>query len=285
MAVFRVERTKNYTVMSNYHLKDKRLSLKAKGLLSQMLSLPDDWNYTIAGLCAINRESRDAIRSTIAELENIGYVQRHLTQFRSTEYVIYEQPVSATDGSGAVEPRAEQPSAVLPTAGKQTQSNMKQQNTKQSNTDLPTSLPFFPPEAPQPRRAEKGERGNPEPMQAQVWAANRERIRNQLAYDVLVRDYHMDAQLLDEMVELITEVVSMPRTSVRIAGTDYPYQVVRERFLKLNMDHVQYIADCIRQNASQVRNAKQYLLAVLFNAPATMEAHITAQVNHDRGIV
>ena len=74
MAVFRVERTKNYTVMSNYHLKDKRLSLKAKGLLSQMLSLPDDWNYTIAGLCAINRESRDAIRSTIAELEHMGYL-------------------------------------------------------------------------------------------------------------------------------------------------------------------------------------------------------------------
>lgn len=73
MAVFRVERTKNYTVMSNYHLKDKRLSLKAKGLLSQMLSLPDDWNCTIAGLCAINRESRDAIRSTIAELEHMGY--------------------------------------------------------------------------------------------------------------------------------------------------------------------------------------------------------------------
>ena len=60
MAVFRVERTGDYTVMSNFHLKDKRLSLKAKGLLSQMLSLPDDWDYTLSGLSYINRESKDA---------------------------------------------------------------------------------------------------------------------------------------------------------------------------------------------------------------------------------
>ena len=75
MAVFRVERTSDYTVMSNYHLRDKRLSLKAKGLLSQMLSLPEDWDYTLAGLCYINRESKDAIRTAIRELEQAGYIR------------------------------------------------------------------------------------------------------------------------------------------------------------------------------------------------------------------
>lgn len=79
MAVFRVERTGDYTVMSNFHLKDKRLSLKAKGLLSQMLSLPDDWDYTLSGLCFINRESKDAIRSAINELERAGYIRRKQT--------------------------------------------------------------------------------------------------------------------------------------------------------------------------------------------------------------
>lgn len=74
MAVFRVERTGDYTVMSNFHLKDKRLSLKAKGLLSQMLSLPDDWDYTLSGLSYINRESKDAIRSAVNELETAGYL-------------------------------------------------------------------------------------------------------------------------------------------------------------------------------------------------------------------
>lgn len=73
MAVFRVARINDYTVMSNFHLRDKRLSLKAKGLLSQMLSLPENWDYTLTGLCYINKESKDAIRTAIHELEQAGY--------------------------------------------------------------------------------------------------------------------------------------------------------------------------------------------------------------------
>lgn len=76
MAVFRVEKNKGYTVMSNHHLRNKELSLKAKGLLSQMLSLPEDWDYTLAGLSLINREKIDAIREAVRELENAGYIQR-----------------------------------------------------------------------------------------------------------------------------------------------------------------------------------------------------------------
>ena len=76
MAVFRVERNTGYTVMSNHHLRNKELSLKAKGLLSQMLSLPEDWDYTLAGLSYINRESIDAIRTAVWELEKAGYITR-----------------------------------------------------------------------------------------------------------------------------------------------------------------------------------------------------------------
>lgn len=73
MAVFRVERNTGYTVMSNHHLRNKELTLKAKGLLSQMLSLPEDWDYTLAGLSHINREKIDAIREAVKELEKAGY--------------------------------------------------------------------------------------------------------------------------------------------------------------------------------------------------------------------
>ena len=76
MSVFRVEKTKGYTVMSNHHLRNHTLSLKAKGLLSQMLSLPDDWDYTLQGLAQINKESIDAIREAVRELERAGYIQR-----------------------------------------------------------------------------------------------------------------------------------------------------------------------------------------------------------------
>ena len=97
MAVFRVERTRDYTVMSNHHLRDKSLSLKAKGLLSLMLSLPEDWDYTLSGLARICQEGKDAIRGAIRELERAGYVQRRQTtdeagKFSVNEYIIREQP-------------------------------------------------------------------------------------------------------------------------------------------------------------------------------------------------
>ena len=97
MAVFRVEKTKDYTTMSNRHFKNKNLSLKAKGLLSEMLSLPDNWDFTLKGLAHINKESIDAIRTAIWELEREGYVVRNQTRDSNgkmsvTEYIIYENP-------------------------------------------------------------------------------------------------------------------------------------------------------------------------------------------------
>lgn len=96
MSVFRVEKSKDYTVMSNYHLRDKALSLKAKGLLSQMLSLPEDWDYTLKELSAINRESIDAIRQAVGELEQADYIIRSRNRdkggcLQGSDYVIYEQ--------------------------------------------------------------------------------------------------------------------------------------------------------------------------------------------------
>jgi len=94
MAVFRVERTGDYTVMSNFHLKDKRLSLKAKGLLSQMLSLPDDWDYTLSGLSYINRESKDAIRSAVNELEKNSGTQFDPVLVKKFVELIHEGKIS-----------------------------------------------------------------------------------------------------------------------------------------------------------------------------------------------
>ena len=122
MAVFRVERNRGYTVMSNHHLRNKELSLKAKGLLSQMLSLPEDWDYTLAGLSHINRESIDAIRSAIRELEQAGYIQRTRERddrgrLRGADYVIYEQPQTPPVSAPPILdlPTWENPTQVNPT--------------------------------------------------------------------------------------------------------------------------------------------------------------------------
>lgn len=97
MSVFRINKTNNFTVMSNHHFKEKKMSLKAKGILSLMLSLPDDWNYNISGLVTLSKDGRDSVMSALAELEEFGYLKRIRTtddkgRFTGVEYNIYETP-------------------------------------------------------------------------------------------------------------------------------------------------------------------------------------------------
>ena len=133
MAVIRVEKSKNYTTMSNFHLRDKRLSLKAKGLMSLILSLPDNWNYSIAGLAAISKETRDGIGTALRELEANGYVTRsRLRRANGTlgqvEYVIYEHPMKDS-------PVQEKPAQVSPAQAKPAQLNTKGLMTKEQNKE------------------------------------------------------------------------------------------------------------------------------------------------------
>ena len=278
MAVFRVERTSDYTVMSNYHLRDKRLSLKAKGLLSQMLSLPEDWDYTLAGLCYINRESKDAIRTAIHELEQAGYIHRRQTtdsggKFAGNVYTIYERPQGPPPG----EPSSEKPSSGNPTTGKPmpekpTQRNIEKQNTDQSNTD---SIPFrgSAAEPPEPKRTE--------PSPAEQMEEYRALIRNNIQYPLLAAQNPEDTDLLDEIVELMTETVCARRKTTRVCGSDFPAEVVRSRLLKLDAEHIRFVLKCLHENTSKIKNIKQYLLATLYNAPVTINSYYGALVNHD----
>ena len=287
MAVFRVERTRDYTVMSNYHLRDKNLSLKAKGLLSQMLSLPEDWGYTLAGLSYINRESKDAIRSAVNELEKAGYVQRRQTtdangKFSVNEYIIHECPV--TPAPSLEKPLSENPATDNPSTGKPlsenpTQINTKKtrkekQNTDRANTD---SIPSFR----EPIPAEPSEANRSEGVSEREYEDYRELICQNIDYDILVAQNPFDKDSIDEIVELMLEVICARRKFPRVAGTDFPHEVVRSRFLKLNSEHIQFVLSCMKENTTRVRNIKQYLLTVLYNAPTTISNYYTALVNHD----
>lgn len=286
MAVFRVERTSDYTVMSNFHLKDKRLSLKAKGLLSQMLSLPDDWDYTLSGLSHINRESKDAIRTAINELETAGYVIRRQTtdaggKFGNNEYTIYEQPVTS---SSLETPSSEVPSSGNPPTGKPSSENPTQLNTKKSstqkqNTDRSStdSIPFFSEEtADKPPEPKRKETMSPESMEIY-----REIILENIEYDLLKKQVGPYTEDLDEIVELMVETVCSNRESTRVAGSDFPHEVVKSRLLKLNSEHISFVMQCMRENTTKIRNMKQYLLTALFNAPTTISNYYTSLVNHD----
>ena len=277
MAVFRVERTKNFTVMSNHHLRDAHLSLKAKGLLSMMLSLPESWNYSIRGLAAICREGVSAVTSALQELEEAGYVVRRTLRspgtgrIYDTEYTIYEQPCPPeAELPGAENPHPENPDAAEPDAETAAQLNTEPSKKEPENTDgaITDSLPFLRKE---PEEAEwKGDYGK-----TRAW------IQENIDYDLLWQKKASDREQLDELVELITETVCGRRGTVRIAGSEFPRQVVRSRFLKLNAAHVEFVMDCLRENTTAVRNMKQYLLTALFNAPTTMESYYVSRVSHD----
>ena len=293
MAVFRVEKNSGYTVMSNHHLRNRALSLKAKGLLSQMLSLPEDWDYTLQGLARINRESIDAIRQAIRELEQAGYIQRSRERdekgrLRGADYVIFElpQPVPASVSPTLENPTLDNPTLEKPTLENPTQLNKDISSKEQSITDLSSthSIPFHslnPLPYEQDEAATSPERKRTEAKTNSAIEIYREIIKDNIDYDILIQDPKMDKDRLDEIVEIMLETVCTARKTIRIAGDDYPAELVKSKFLKLNSSHIEFVLDCMRENTTKVRNIKQYLKAVLFNAPSTIDSYYTALVNHD----
>ena len=159
MPVFRVEKNKNYPTMANYHLKDPRLSLKAKGLLSLILSLPEDWDYTIPGLASLSRDGKDAVRACLDELGGAGYVRRGRVRredgtYGGAEYVVYEHPdavdtiplskKTATAEPASGKPTSENPTQVKPTLGNPTLENPTEQNTNKQSTEITNIPPISP---------------------------------------------------------------------------------------------------------------------------------------------
>ena len=281
MAVFRIERTRDYTVMSNHHLRNANLSLKAKGLLSMMLSLPEDWNYTTRGLAKICKEGVDAIGAALRELEAAGYIVRHKLRDRQgrisdTEYVIYEQPQLRKPDTDS--PDTENPYMDKPDTEKPAELNIEKSNTEKSITygSSTDSIPFRETAAARPP-----ERKGRDAMSVTEIENYRELILENIEYDCLKQRYPLYLDDLNEIVELLVETVCAKRKTTRISGADFPHEIVRSRFLKLDSSHIEFVMDCLQKNTTQVHNIKQYLLAVLFNAPTTMNNHYTSLVNHD----
>ena len=328
MAVFRVERTRDYTVMSNHHLKNRSLSLKAKGLLSVMLSLPDEWDYTLRGLASISREGVDAIREAIRELEDAGYIVRsrgrnEKGQLSGTEYVIYEHPQQSADapvldiptqeksvvadkpkeelkaakpldfntsktiselyeasgGSGKT-PMWENPTLENPTLENPTLENPTQLNTKRSKTNseskkqTTSSLPLSIPSPSLPAQTEGG-------MEEDQVRKYRNQVKRNIDYFEISEDYAANLEQLDEIVDLMVETLCSTRPTLSVAGDNLPASLVKERLLKINCMHIQYVMDSLKSNTTPVRNIKRYLLTVLFNAPATIDHYYSAQFRHE----
>lgn len=311
MATFRVEKTRDYTVMSNHHLRNKALSLKAKGLLSQMLSLPESWDYTLKGLSCINRESIDAIRTAVWELEKSGYIVRQQGRdeqgkMTAIEYTIYERPQDRAEPTTEPQldspmlenptpdnPTSENPASAQPTPENPTQLNTNGVNTypnpktEAANPNQSNPYPSYPPPVAVQstgRTRQDGIRMGRDAMGCAA-AAHREVIHRQIEYELLAQDAHISKGRLDEVVDLMVETLCVTNDTMLIAGIEVPTALVRERFRSINSQHIQYVFHCLDKNTTRVRNIKKYLLAVLYNAPCTMDGYYAALVNQEYGSI
>ncbi len=367
MAIMRVEKNNNYTVMANHHLRDKRLSLKAKGLLSVMISLPPEWDFTLAGLACISREGIGAIRAAVQELEENGYIIRtrlrnQAGQLGDTAYTIYEFPqnekpeekqeeapqqASASESAAAPapsepvcnfpalenpmlenptldnptleNPMLDNPTLENPTLDNPTLENPALENCTQLNKDILNTYPkkdrnipnvSYPhpsnvyPSLPD-TAADESPQTEPDgiPIRQQTEALSEqqkyqsepssvhgmrrrlsckeltEKIRDQIDYQALIENGRRDE--IDNIVSIMVEVMSTRCEYFSISGKQSPAELVHQRYSQITYHTVQYVLECMHKCGSDIRNIKQYLIATLFNAPATCDSYYSAAVRRD----
>jgi len=282
MAVCRVKKNKNYTSMSNYHLRDMNLSNKARGILSTMLSLPDDWDYTTRGLSKICKDGVDGITAQLKELERCGYLIRNRIRDNTgrivdMEYIIFEQPYTTSPDTEY--PDMAEPDKAIPHTGKPAQINIDKQITDEPNTESVNTHSIHSDGArPSVLSSLETKRNELKSRDMDIY---REIIKENISYEYLLQDMPHHKDRLDEVLELIVENVCSTKKYIRVAGADYPAEVVRSRLMKLDMEHIRFVFDCLNENTTKIRNIKQYLLTTLYNAPTTIGNYYAAQVQHD----
>ena len=293
MPVMRVQKNSNYTVMANHHLRDTQLSLKAKGLLSVMLSLPADWDYTLAGLAHISKEGIDAIRSAVNELAHAGYIIRsrrrnEAGQLSDTEYVIYEFPQDKESEKAIVTASSEPPPAFSPNSPSQEKPMLENPTLDNPTLDLPTQEK---PVLGKPAQSSKdliiNDLSNPYQSSThlsahdigQQFPALVQQIKEQIDYwDLIERN---DKDEIEDILAIMVEVMSAQCSHFTISGKKFPADLVRQRYKQINASIVEYVLECLHKCGSSIRNIKQYLITTLFNAPATCESYYGAAVRRD----
>ncbi len=232
------------------------------------------------------------------ELEKAGYIERsqgrdEKGKMTAITYTIYEQPISPVLDQPVLEnPTSDKPVLEKPKADNPTSENPMQLNKDIQNTDLSKkeernkdglntdSIPILSPDpSPWSEKNTLPEKNGKE--QKDAYKIYEEIIKDNIEYEHLINAKHLDRDRIDEILDLILETVCSKRKRILIAGDEYPAELVKAKFMKLNSSHIEFVLDCMQENTTKVRNIKQYLKAVLFNAPSTIGNYYTALVNHD----
>lgn len=262
MGIFRVIKTKDYTVINNYLCKDRRLSLKGKGLLTVMLSLPEDWDYTIRGLSAILLEGERAISSTLKELEALGYLERNVLRNKrgiitDTEYIIYEQPknpvkIDEEPPKYAGLPQADFPLVDSADVESSHPDNGGQLNTNKLNTKELNNILSSAKEA--------------EPEIPVTYEEAHDRITENIEYDRLLITNPEDMEMIDEIVGVMSDVVSSEADTVRINRKQVEYSQVRDRFLAVKRKHMEHILKALKTSETDIKSIRSYIKTCVYNS-------------------
>lgn len=310
--VCRIEKTKNYTVMSNHHLTNGRLSLKAKGLLSLMLSLPEEWDYTIKGLATICKEGVDSIGAAIKELEDENYVTRNRVRdargrLLGTEYVIHEVPTDIE----SLENRDFSPKRENPVLDENVNSDNDcevENSPKRENPVLDKSPKRDFPRLDNPRQ-EKPVQENPVQSNTNILNTNinkilnnknnsihlsqgavmdgidREevsiRLKQQIEYDILMSDVEYSGWI-NEIYELMLDIMTSRQREYKVNGTFESADKIKSRFLSLQSEHIMFVIQSIKNATTDIRNVRSYLLTSLYNSPLTYQTSVNAGLNQSK---
>ena len=263
--------------MSNHHLRNKKLSLKSKGLLSLMLSLPDEWDYTLKGLSMICKEGIDAIRVSIVELEQQGYIERRRKrnekgQLTNTEYIIREFPVTVPVKSES--PMLEEPTLENPILDNPTQEKPILENSTQINKDKTIKKELNKDGIKYPSINLSESIGS-----IDRYRQNIKQIKDNIDYDSLVFNY--DKSVIDEIVNVMAEVMTVNVPYYTIEKRQYPAELVKHRFLEIDYRKMDaFLLDFTMRN-EKIHNTKAYMITSLFNIPATADTTLSNMVRND----
>lgn len=289
--VFRVFKTEKFSIISNYHLFDKRLTHKATNLLTTMLALSPVWDYTLEGLASLKKDGIDGVRSGIRELEKLGYLTRRQLrnekgQLAHNEYLVYETPElnpnfakseencqnlpslenPMTDKKSQNPPSLENPSTVNPSTENPTQLNTNLLNTKYINSINQSSI--------------NNNINNNTYRCAEMDTIDRidrkeikAKLKKQLNYEKLIIEKEADKKQINSIINILADAISSHSQRIRIAGEIKPLEEVIQRFEQLTDKHIVYVLECLSKNADKPRNIRAYLLTSLFNAPSTIDCY------------
>lgn len=327
MPIIRDKHKSNYTVISNNALRDKDISIKSRGFLAVILSLPDDWNFTVRGLAKVCGEGLSGTTAAVKELEGKNYIKRFMRRGKDgriidTVYTVYENSElrecrrkndfcsddvnreentkceecvqdendEVTDGDiffapdfnpSAEKPCTENPSTVKPKTEKRALIIKDKENKDIQITDIKNPDHTKSNQDGKPYDEKDGHADKAVCVTDGVGCDEADEIKktlkNNISYDALAANHQRDIRLIDSIVELMTETLCTREKELVISGSSYKAELVKKRFMSLEADHIEYVVECINTMTTKVRNIKKYMLAMLFNAPLTIEGYYCAK--------